>query len=75
MIVWKQEQKTVNYADHYVCDRCGNISKPDSLEGQEYMSYMWMGGYSSIFGDGQECEIQLCQHCVKALLGPYIQYK
>lgn len=30
------------------------------------------GGYSSIFGDGVIVRLDLCQYCVKKLLGEYL---
>jgi len=33
------------------------------------------GGYHSVFGDGMEIEIDLCQQCLKDLLGKWVRTK
>jgi hypothetical protein len=56
------------------CDRCeAVITKDCPLEWQEVMSYNDVGGFGSVFGDGVEWSIDLCQHCTMFLLGPYIR--
>jgi len=57
------------------CDRCGRTEEPDSLEGQEFLLYADRGGYGSIFGDGVDVACDLCQHCVKDVLGAWLAIK
>ena len=52
-----------------VCDACGLEADADSMEAQEYLSHANVGGYSSVFGDGARINVDLCQHCVRSLLG------
>jgi len=43
------------------------------MEAQEFLSYSSVGGYASVFGDGAQVDFDLCQHCVKSLLGSAIR--
>ena len=56
------------------CDKCGK-TETDVMELQEWFFYHFTGGYNSIFGDMDEYEIDLCQQCLKELLGQYLRYK
>lgn len=56
-----------------ICDRCGRRAELDNPEFQEYLSIDRVAGYGSAFGDGERIGLDLCQHCVKNLLGPWIQ--
>jgi hypothetical protein len=56
------------------CDKCGK-TETDQMELQEWFFYHFVGGYNSIFGDMDEFEIDLCQQCLKELLGQYLHYK
>jgi len=54
------------------CDRCGRIVPvSDAMEWQESLQLRFTGGYGSVFGDGTKVAVDLCQHCVKELLGAY----
>ena len=56
------------------CDCCHKQFTPkDTLEWQELTCISYTGGYGSIFGDGADIECDLCQHCLKKLLGPYLR--
>lgn len=54
------------------CDRCKK-TYDDWIEMQEAVTVSFRGGYGSIFNDQSEYECDLCQHCVKELLGPYLR--
>lgn len=55
-----------------VCDRCGREIMPDEhSEWSEALRLRLTGGYGSVFGDGSRVEADLCQHCVKKLIGPF----
>ena len=73
---YKEIQKNDIIVDSIVCDKCGKICSPEThvMDLQEWFHYNFIGGYSSIFCDGDEFEIDLCQNCMKELLGPYLQY-
>lgn len=60
---------------HYICNKCGlTVEMEDNnWEDQEFFHYSFTGGYGSIFGDMFSGRIDLCQHCFKQLLGPYIK--
>lgn len=55
----------------WTCSVCGFDFMSNDLEAQEAFSFNQIGGYSSIFGDGSEIYIDLCQHCFKEKLGKY----
>lgn len=60
----------------YVCDCCKTEIGPlDWVESQELLHWRMTGGYGSVFGDGAHISLDLCQECVKNLLGAYIQIK
>jgi len=56
------------------CDKCGKVITQDGngiFEWQEKYCIRLIGGYSSVFGDGAEIACDLCQDCLKELIGPY----
>jgi len=55
------------------CDRCLRADD-DVMEIQEYLRYSDTGGYSNrVFGDMTPWSIDLCQDCVKEVLGRWIK--
>lgn len=72
---FKKQSVEVLYA--YICDKCGREAKDadNILEAQEFVSIEHKAGYASIFGDGNELTIDLCQHCFKELLGSWVKLK
>ena len=67
--VWEKSVKSKE------CNKCHKKydAVNDVFEIQEFLHFRNTGGYGSIFGDGAEIKLDLCQHCVKELLGPYLQ--
>lgn len=55
------------------CDRCGCLSELGEVEFHESVSIELTAGYASVFGDGNDIEIDLCQHCLKLTLGPWLR--
>ena len=57
------------------CDICGKKYSTDKdwQEIQEFVHIAFVGGYGSIFGDGEKYECDICQHCLKRLLGKYLR--
>ena len=53
------------------CSICGLDLLSNELEGQEAVFVSFVGGYGSIFGDGREVSIDICQHCFMEKLGKY----
>lgn len=72
---YKVETKKVEVLDTITCDNCKKTfhKENDVWEYQEMLHWEGRAGYTSIFGDGAELSLDLCQHCVKALLGNIIQ--
>lgn len=57
-----------------ICDRCGRVIPPqDHDEDQERVSIDFTAGYASVFGDGNRVQADLCQHCVKKVLGRWLR--
>ena len=58
------------------CDCCKKEypTTPDiEFETEEFLSLQKIAGYVSIFGDGNIIELDMCQHCVKKILGKYLR--
>jgi hypothetical protein len=56
-----------------VCDRC-HKTEDDVMELQEWLKLDFVGGFQSIFGDGNQYRLDLCQKCMKELFGTYVRY-
>ncbi|HCB1932726.1 TPA: hypothetical protein MYQ42_003698 [Proteus mirabilis] len=54
------------------CDRCHFHAEKDNPEFHEFLSIDRQVGFGSVFGDGNHLKLDLCQHCVKALLNPWL---
>lgn len=61
------------FTDRIRCDRCGLESRHDEVEFQEFACINMLAGYGSIFGDGNHVQIDLCQHCLKLSLEPWLR--
>jgi hypothetical protein len=55
------------------CDRCERLSELGETEFEEFVSVDHKAGCASVFGDGNQVQIDLCQHCVKELLGQWLR--
>lgn len=55
------------------CDRCNIHAESGDFEFHEFMSIEHIAGYGSVFGDGETLQLDLCQHCVKTVLGQWIK--
>lgn len=55
------------------CDRCGRLADLGDFEFQEFASIDFTAGYGTIFGDGNDVQVDLCQHCLKETLGPWLR--
>ena len=52
------------------CDRCKKTYDVDDyLEIQEFHCIDFTGGYGSVFGDMFKVECDICQHCLKEMIG------
>ncbi|EMN3010759.1 hypothetical protein AB7Y49_19125 [Providencia vermicola] len=54
------------------CDRCHLHAEKDDPEFHEFLSIDRQAGFGSTFGDGNNLKLDLCQHCVKELLNPWL---
>jgi hypothetical protein len=55
------------------CRRCGFDLESDDFEYQERLIISFRAGYASVFGDENVVRTILCQNCVKAVLGPWLE--
>jgi len=72
MKTYKEVQVTTQELESITCDRCKKVYD-DIMELQEFLNYSNDAGYGSVMGDGNELRMELCQHCVKEVLGPFIR--
>jgi len=64
--VWQEKIESIS------CDKCCKIVRPDDMIEYPEMHHIRLtGGYGSIFGDETKVDCDLCQHCLKEMLGPY----
>lgn len=73
MINYIREEETVTkqYTDSVSCDVCGHVysySGNEEFEAQEFFHIGQCGGYGSVFGDGMQISMDICQHCMKKII-------
>jgi len=61
--------KTLQIPEALVCDSCGKEVNVDDFDFQEFLRIDFLGGYSSVFGDENQVQCDLCQECVKQRFG------
>lgn len=72
MILKTSNKKIISNIEKIECDKCHIIYK-DSMEIQEFLIIDFIGGYKSIFGDGNHIKADICQYCLQKMLnGIYI---
>jgi len=49
------------------------MSPDEPGEWQERLSIDHLGGFESVFGDGNTVRLDLCQYCVREALGPWLR--
>lgn len=67
MIKYENKLEPIKIPVSFICDKCEekyNL-KEDFLETQEFVHINDVGGYGSIFGDGEEIKYDICQHCLR----------
>lgn len=73
MIENKIETKEVLVPVKCTCDICKREFDAGDTEGmmeiQEFQFLRFTGGYSSVFGDDTEVEVDICQYCLKEFIG------
>jgi hypothetical protein len=55
------------------CDRCGQTWQSNTVDAAEFTSLDFTGGYGSVFGDGSQVKLDLCQRCLKTALGLWLR--
>lgn len=70
-IITKNIQKHVDQVVGFVCNNCQITHREDVdyTEIVEMVHINFVGGYGSVWGDGNTVDITLCQHCCHKLLG------
>jgi len=70
-----KDVRPASYVKQIRCDRCDRLAEVGDaeLEFQEFVSINQQAGYASIFGDGNHVQVDLCQHCLKDVLGPWLR--
>lgn len=78
MITYKRMLEERKIVDGVTCDKCGKSYSYDDMEGQmeiqEFHRIDFHGGYSSVFGDMSHVECDLCQSCLKEMIGNFCRY-
>jgi len=66
MINYETKKKLVKEVVSVKCDKCGKdySIEEDVFEIQEFHHIKFVGGYDSIFGDGNKVECDICQSCL-----------
>jgi len=68
----KHTKNTMQYVQSvhkFTCDSCGVDIFPDTTDSEEMIRIEKTCGYGSVFSDGAVIQCDVCQHCVKAILG------
>lgn len=84
---FKKKKTTQQVQTSIECDKCHKIyheAEEEVIDGLNYITAendMWeidefhhisfTGGYGSIFGDMDEVECDICQHCLKEMIGSF----
>jgi hypothetical protein len=71
---YKDTKITVKELISITCDVCGEECDHEHLDYQEYTRIHFVGGFTSIFEDGGEYECDICQNCLKNLIGDKLRY-
>ena len=61
------------YTKQIRCDRCGLEAALDDQEFHEFVCIDYRAGYGSVFDDGNQVQLDICQHCVKQTLGDWLR--
>jgi hypothetical protein len=58
-----------------ICDKCKKQFaiglSADEYDIQEFHQIHFTGGYNSVFGDMADVQCDLCQHCLRELVGQF----
>jgi len=73
MITYKEVPSTQSKFVSIQCDKCKKIVT-DELYVQEFHMIRFQGGYASVFGDETNVRCDLCQDCLKEMIGEFCHY-
>lgn len=70
-----KDVRPASFVKQIRCDRCDRLAEVGDaeLEFEEFVSINQKAGYASIFGDGNNVQVDLCQHCLKNVLGRWLR--
>jgi len=70
-------EEPVDVLTGVICDVCKKSFdiKTDEMEIQEFHFINFMGGYDSVFGDGVNVQLDICQRCLNEKLGEYLRFE
>ena len=80
MINIKEKERTIKdkVLESIECDICHktypNKTSEDQMEIKEFHLIRFTGGYGSVFGDENQVECDICQHCLKKMIGLFCNY-
>lgn len=69
---YRTEKTDRQILDKIVCDRCKK-EIIDEFEQDEIHNIDFVGGYNSIFGDGNRVRCDICQNCLHDLIGEFCE--
>jgi hypothetical protein len=74
MLITKKEMVEEEVPESLTCDICKTSFsfEKDWEEIEECQHVHFEGGYGSVFGDGKRYKLDICQHCIKRLLGKFL---
>jgi len=75
MINEEFEMMSVPRLKSITCDVCKKEydAQKDIDEIEEIIVINEVGGYGSVFGDGTSIKLDICQHCLKSILGKFLK--
>lgn len=71
----KFKDRMIQVPTTLLCDCCGREATIDGsdFEAQAFVSLNFVGGYNSIFGDGTQVCLDICQYCLNEKLGAWLK--
>jgi hypothetical protein len=69
---YKEKTKTIKKLVSIECDKCHKVySKEDWWEKAHFHHINFTAGYGSVFDDHSKIECDICQHCLKEMIGGF----
>lgn len=68
MIHYKVKMEPIANVEYIECDICG-CKYDNEMDLQEFHHIDFTGGYSSVFGDMTRIKCDICQDCLKNMIG------